>query len=69
MNRFFSGLERQTHGAEVEDECAGVDEAVSEQSTDAKAEPFANAGASVQTQGLAAPNTNVYYRKLKIENL
>ena len=30
--------------------------------------PFANPNA-IQTQGLAAPNTNVYYRKLKIENL
>ena len=30
--------------------------------------PFANP-AAVQSQGLAAPNTNVYYRKLKIENL
>ena len=30
--------------------------------------PFANPTA-IQTQGLAAPNTNVYYRKLKIENL
>jgi hypothetical protein len=31
--------------------------------------PFANGAAGVQTQGLAAPNTNVYYRKIKIENL
>ena len=30
--------------------------------------PFANP-TGVQTQGLAAPNTNVYYRKMKIENL
>ena len=32
--------------------------------------PFSNGAAtSVQSQGLAAPDTNVYYRKLKIENL
>jgi len=30
--------------------------------------PFANPG-GIQTQGLTAPNTNVYYRKMKIENL
>ena len=31
--------------------------------------PFANGAAAVQSQGLAAANTNVYYRKLKIQNL
>ena len=30
--------------------------------------PFANP-AAIQSQGLAAPGTNVYYRKMKIENL
>jgi len=31
--------------------------------------PFSKGAGSVQSQGLAAANTNVYYRKLKIENL
>src|SRR6056300_24326 len=31
--------------------------------------PFANGKGPIQSQGLAAPNTNVYYRKIKIENL
>ena len=30
--------------------------------------PFANP-AGIQTQGLAAPNTNVYYRKFRIDNV
>ena len=31
--------------------------------------PFSKGAGSVQSQGLAAPDSNVYYRKLKIENL
>jgi hypothetical protein len=31
--------------------------------------PFAAGGAAIQSQGLHAPNTNVYYRKFRIDNV
>ena len=31
--------------------------------------PFAGGGAAIQSQGLVAPNTNVYYRKFRIDNV